>query len=195
MHKLTKYQTLYAHGIDKEKKKIYSQKVEYYTQKLSDLGISKNNLHKLNKLSGGVKEGETTNSIVENADTTNGEVVEADSAPKDISQQIEETIKEIKSRLDTTEQQNKLDTDVKLVADEIRSVSTSYGNVKQYAINLIKSLQDKLSTVARNINTLNTEVQQLDVAAKLEDIKKATSELKELITQENFESELEKKTA
>jgi hypothetical protein len=186
MHKLTKYQTLFAHGTDKQKKKVYGQKVEYYTQKLSDLGISKNNLNKLNKLSGGVDE--EKEAIVDAEPVAVEPVVE-----KDVTKQIEDTIKEIKSRMDTKVQQEKIDKEVKEVADEIRSVSTSYGNVKQYAIGLIKSLQDKLSAVAKNISTLDTEVQQLDVAAKLEDIRQATAELKALITKENFDSELEKK--
>lgn len=200
MHKLTKYQTLYAHGTDKQKKKVYGQKVEYYTQKLSDLGISKNNLHKLNKLSGGGKDA-SGNEIPEKEGEKEGEKkVELDTEPaaaepdeKDISKQIEDTIRDIKKKIDTNEQQKKLDTEVKEVAAEIRSVSSSYGTIKQYAISLIKSLQEKLSTVARNISTLDTEVQQLDVAAKLDDIKKATGELKELITKDNFESDLHKK--
>jgi cation transport regulator ChaC len=204
MHKLTKYQTLYAHGTDKQKKKVYGQKVEYYTQKLSDLGISKNNLHKLNKLSGGTKKDASGNEIPEGEvkegsteAVTNPVVVEPVAeepvVEKDVTKQIEDTIKEIKSRMDTKVQQEKIDTEVNKVAAEIRSVSSSYGNVKQYAIGLIKSLQQKLSTVAKNISTLDSEVQQLDVATKLDDIKKATAELKELITRENFESELETK--
>lgn len=202
MHKLTKYQTLYAHGADKQKKKVYEQKVEYYTQKLSDLGISKNNLHKLNKLSGGTTDASGT-TTPEKVDEKEGEkegekkvelITElAVADEKDITKKIDDTIQEIKSRMDTKEQQLKLDSEVKEVAAEIRSVSSSYGNVKQYAIGLIKSLQEKLSNVAKNISTLNNGVQQLDVAAKLEDIKKATSELKALITQENFDSELQTK--
>ena len=200
MHKLTKYQTLYAHGSDKQKKKVYGQKVEYYTQKLSDLGISKNNLHKLNKLSGGGKDASGNEILEKEGEKEAEKKVELDTEPaaaepdeKDISKQIEDTIRDIKSKMDTKVQQEKLNTEVKEVATGIRSVSSSYGNVKKYAISLIKSLQEKLSNVARNITTLNTEVQQLDVAAKLEDIKKATSELKALITQENFDSELQTK--
>ena len=200
MHKLTKYQTLYAHGTDKQKKKVYGQKVEYYTQKLSDLGISKNNLHKLNKLSGGGKDASGNEILEKDTDVVGKEgepvtepAAAAEPVEKDISKQIEDTIRDIKKKMDTKEQQQKLDTEVKEVAAEIRSVSSSYGTVKQYAISLIKSLQEKLSTVARNISTLDTEVQQLDVAAKLDDIKKATGELKELITKDNFESDLQKK--
>lgn len=54
LHKLTKYQTLLANCGTPSKSAIYNQKIDYYSNKLNNMGVSQNNLKNMRNLIGGV---------------------------------------------------------------------------------------------------------------------------------------------
>ena len=53
LHKFTKYQTLLANTNDSQKINIYRQKITFYKNKMTELGVNQENLNSLNKLVGG----------------------------------------------------------------------------------------------------------------------------------------------
>jgi len=53
LHKLTKYQTLLANVSDSQKQEVYRQKIAFYNNKMTQIGIEQQNLNSLNNLVGG----------------------------------------------------------------------------------------------------------------------------------------------
>lgn len=65
LHKLTKYQTLNANCGSPSKSAVYNQKIAYYSNKLSQMGISSNNINQVGNLIGGVGEGNPIASLIQ----------------------------------------------------------------------------------------------------------------------------------
>lgn len=65
LHKLTKYQTLNANCGSPSKSAIYNQKIAYYSNKLSQMGISSNNINQVGNLIGGAGEGNPIASLIQ----------------------------------------------------------------------------------------------------------------------------------
>ena len=56
LHKLTKYQTLNAQCGSPSKSAVYKQKINYYSNKLNQMGISSDNINQVGNLIGGAGE-------------------------------------------------------------------------------------------------------------------------------------------
>jgi len=63
LHKLTKYQTLLANCGTPAKSAIYNQKIDYYSNKLNNMGVSQNNLNGMRNLIGGVDDAEAKSNV------------------------------------------------------------------------------------------------------------------------------------
>jgi hypothetical protein len=53
LHKLTKYQTLLSNTTSHQKRDIYNQKINSYSNKLNKIGVNQSNINKLGGLIGG----------------------------------------------------------------------------------------------------------------------------------------------
>ncbi len=54
LHKLTKYQTLLSNTSSHQKRDIYNQKINSYSNKLNKIGVNQRNINQLGGLIGGV---------------------------------------------------------------------------------------------------------------------------------------------
>jgi chromosome segregation ATPase len=65
LHKLTKYQTLLSNTGSHQKKDIYNQKINSYSQKLNKIGVNQSNINQLGGLIGGLTAQEMQEKLAE----------------------------------------------------------------------------------------------------------------------------------
>lgn len=165
MHKLTKYQTLYAHGTDKDKKKVYGQKINYYTQKLTNMGMSKSNLAELGRLTGGAITDDITANITNAVETLRKKLEET-------SKSQEEKQKEVSER-------------VKKAGDDLETVKTNYSGIVDNVINIVTTVKKQLDKLATEVEGVK-DIAVTGIPETVDTLIKHTEELYKLVNEKEF---------
>lgn len=170
MHKLTKYQTLYAHGDDKSKKKVYGQKINYYTQKLTDMGMSEKNLAELGRLTGGAVTEDITANIRKAVET--------------LQQKLKETSES------QTKKQEEVNNRVVTASKELETVKTNYLDIVNDVVNLVTTVKTQLDGLAQELEKVK-DVAATGIPETVDKLIKNARMLLNIVTKKNFEHALD----
>ncbi len=172
MHKLTKYQTLYAHGTDADKKKVYGQKINYYTEKLTNMGMSKSNLAELGRLTGGAVTDDITVNIKKAVETLRKKLEES-------SKSQEQKQKEVSDK-------------VVKASDELEKVKTNYLDIVDNVVNMVITVKTQLDILATEVEGVK-DVATTGIPKTVDKLIKNAEILLKLVTQDNFNKSLNRK--
>jgi hypothetical protein len=155
LHKLTKYQTLLANVSDSQKQEVYRQKIAFYNNKMTQIGIEQQNLNSLNNLVGG----EPDKQIVEKVQSIKNSLLEqltktpTDKSENDNRKSIDQQIKDADKTIDNINKNyNNIIETLKKVIDEITGIEikqTQTGKCMSLSdiVTKLKKLNTKLSTI------------------------------------------------
>lgn len=166
MHKLTKYQTLYAHGSNKDKKKVYGQKINYYTQKLTNMGMSKSNLSKLGRLTGGAITDDITANITQAVETLRKKLEESSKSQNDKQKEVSDRV--IKA------------------SGELETVKSNYGSIVDTVIKTVVQIKKQLDVLAEEIEKVQA-VATTGIPESVDTLIKHTEELLKLVNEKEFD--------
>ena len=161
LHKLTKYQTLHANTDDMNKKSVYQQKIEYYNNKMTQIGIERQNLNNLNNLVGG----EVYNTQDLLVRLTSGLPSRDDKEAKDKETELNKKIDESEKLLGT------INSHYNNIIDTIHDVMTKLQEEIQKrgsgTCPNIEEAKKKLEILHKNLETLSTETGQQKFMEKI----------------------------
>ena len=127
LHKLTKYQTLLANVNDAKKKNVYKQKIAFYNDKMTQLGVDQQNLNNLNNLVGGDYDKEIVGKVQTITNTLLAKLAQTPS---------EESAEEKKNSEAITKQIND-------ASEKIDQITKSYANI----IDTLKKVIDDITQI------------------------------------------------